>query len=261
MTKPFKANGREIQVTNPNDAIVLMQKGTDYVKKMTELKPLKQLNQLMQQHGITQEDLGFLADLKAKKPEAIAKIVKESGIDLYQFDVEQASGYTPKAPELPQINDALQATLDELEASSPTFNQTIQVVGNQWDEASRTKIAEHPQLLRILDAQIANGTFAKIDSVLQYERAIGRLTGVSDLDAYVMIEKQLQATAKPVQQTNVPPTVKAEETQQQQQQKAEQRKQAAPPRQMQTNTTLPQINPATLSDEDFLRQLNAAGFR
>ena len=41
LTKPFKANGREIQITKPEDMISLMQKGLNYVKNMTELKPLK----------------------------------------------------------------------------------------------------------------------------------------------------------------------------------------------------------------------------
>lgn len=259
MTKPFKANGREIQITKPEDMISLAQKGLNYVKNMTELKPIKQLNALLNQHGITQEDLGLLIELKQKKPEAIAKIVKESGVDIYGLDVDEADKYVPNAPQAPHINEALEATLEELKVSSPVFNQTIQVVGNQWDDSSRNMIAEHPQLLRIIDAQMADGTFAKIDSVVQYERALGRLVGLSDLEAYVEVERRLQ-------QVGSQPTPVVVASQQpvgtsQQQQVNNQRKSAAPPRAVKETVVNQPINSHALSDDEFLKQLASQGLR
>lgn len=262
LTKPFKANGREIQITNPDDMISLMQKGTDYVKKMTELKPLKQLNALLNQHGITQEDLGLLIELKQKKPEAIAKVVKDSGLDVYGLDVDEAEKYVPATPQAPQTNDALEATIEELKLTSPVFQQTIQLVGNQWDEASRSKVAEHPQLLRIIDAQMADGTFAKIDSVVQYERALGRLVGLSDLEAYVEIERRLQQAGSqpaPVVAAAQQPLKPA--VTQQQQQVNNQRKSAAPPRVVKETVVNQPINSPALSDDEFLKQLASQGLR
>ena len=239
--------------------ISLAQKGSNYVKNMTELKPIKQLNALLNQHGITQEDLGLLIGLKQKKPEAIAKIVKEGGVDIYGLDVDEADKYVPNAPQAPHINEALEATLEELKVSSPVFNQTIQVVGNQWDDSSRNMIAEHPQLLRIIDAQMADGTFAKIDSVVQYERALGRLVGLSDLEAYVEVERRLQ-------QVGSQPTPVVVASQQpvgtsKQQQVNNQRKSAAPPRAVKETVVNQPINSPALSDDEFLKQLASQGLR
>lgn len=259
MTKPFKANGREIQITKPEDMISLAQKGLNYVKNMTELKPIKQLNALLNQHGITQEDLGLLIELKQKKPEAIAKIVKESGVDIYGLDVDEADKYVPNAPQAPHVNEALEATLEELKVSSPVFNQTIQVVGNQWDDSSRNKIAEHPQLLRIIDAQMADGTFAKIDSVVQYERALGRLVGLSDLEAYVEVERRLQQVGS--QPTPVVVASQQPVETRQQQQVNNQRKSAAPPRVVKETVVNQPINSPALSDDEFLKQLASQGLR
>lgn len=259
MTRPFKANGREIQITKPEDMISLAQKGLNYVKNMTELKPIKQLNALLNQHGITQEDLGLLIELKQKKPEAIAKIVKESGVDIYGLDVDEADKYVPNAPQAPHINEALEATLEELKVSSPVFNQTIQVVGNQWDDSSRNKIAEHPQLLRIIDAQMADGTFAKIDSVVQYERALGRLVGLSDLEAYVEVERRLQQVGS--QPTPVVVASQQPVETRQQQQVNNQRKSAAPPRVVKETVVNQPINSPALSDDEFLKQLASQGLR
>lgn len=259
MTKPFKANGREIQITKPEDMISLAQKGLNYVKNMTELKPIKQLNALLNQHGITQEDLGLLIELKQKKPEAIAKIVKESGVDIYGLDVDEADKYVPSTPQAPHVNEALEATLEELKVSSPVFNQTIQVVGNQWDDSSRNKIAEHPQLLRIIDAQMADGTFAKIDSVVQYERALGRLVGLSDLEAYVEVERRLQQVGS--QPTPVVVASQQPVETRQQQQVNNQRKSAASPRAVRETVVNQPINSPALSDDEFLKQLASQGLR
>lgn len=259
LTKPFKANGREIQITKPEDMISLMQKGLNYVKNMTELKPLKQLNSLITQHGITQEDLGLLIELKQKKPEAIAKIVKDSGVDVYGLDVDEAESYVPTTPQVPQINEALEATLEDLKSTSPVFNQTIQIVGNQWDDVSRAKVAEHPQLLRILDAQIASGVYAKIDSVVQYEKALGRLAGLTDLEAYVEVERRLQPAGSqpvPVATPSVEPVVTPK-----QQQVNQQRKSAAPPRVVKETVANQPINSPALSDDEFLKQLSSQGLR
>lgn len=262
ITKPFKANGKDFQVLDPNDAISLMQKGTDYVKKMTEIKPLRRIGKLLEENKLSEDDLAYLIDLKNKKPEAIAKLLKDSEVDLYGFDVEQGKDYAPVAPVVNEVDDALQSTLDDLQANSATFNQTIAVVGQQWDVSSRETVAQHPQLLRVLDAQVANGTFAKIDSVMQYERALGRLDGMTDIQAYAEIERRLQAaqpqTPSTVQAPVVIPPVATPQPNVQQQKLAEQRRQAAPPRQTKVESK-PTTNLPAMSDEEFMKHLAQAG--
>lgn len=266
LTTPFKANGRDFHVTNPHDMITLMQKGADYVKKMTEIKPLRRIGKLLEDNQLSEPDLAYLIDLKNKKPEAIAKLLKDSEVDLFEFDLKQAEGYTPTTTA--QVSDeaiSLQSTLEDLQATSGNFTQLVAVVGNQWDAQSREVLAQHPQLLRILDQQIADGTFAKIENVLQYERALGRLDGLSDIQAYTEIERRIQQSnpvpvqVPPTHQTQMTPVQIPQDQQQLQQQKVvEQRKQAAPPRQtkIEVNT---QFNPAALSDEEFITQLKQAG--
>lgn len=262
ITKPFKANGKDFQVLDPNDAISLMQKGTDYVKKMTEIKPLRRIGKLLEENKLSEDDLAYLIDLKNKKPEAIAKLLKDSEVDLYGFDVEQGKDYAPVAPVVNEVDDALQSTLDDLQANSASFSQTIAVVGQQWDVASRETVAQHPQLLRVLDAQVANGTFAKIDSVMQYERALGRLDGMTDIQAYAEIERRLQAaqpqTPPIVQAPVVIPPVTTPQPNVQQQKLAEQRRQAAPPRQTKVESK-PTTNLPAMSDEEFMKHLAQAG--
>ena len=263
LTTPFKANGRDFQVTDPQDMITLMQKGADYVKKMTEIKPLRRMGKLLEDNQISEDDIAFLLDLKAKKPEAIAKLVKESEVDIYGLDSIQTDSYTPQPIVVNEVDSMLQNTLDDLQATSATFTQTLHVVGNQWDDSSRQVISQNPELLRILDRQVADGTFNKIDNVLQYERAMGRLTGVSDIQAYVEIERRMGIGHQAMQPQPTPsPTQQAQSqavAQQQQQQEQKRKQAAAAPRQTQTQNSQTSINVAAMSDDEFMKFMAAQG--
>src|SRR5215207_849386 len=71
--KPFKANGREMSVTSPEEVRTLMQQGANYNKKMQGLKPhLALVKQLEQNNLLSDEKIGFLIDLSKKNPEAMA---------------------------------------------------------------------------------------------------------------------------------------------------------------------------------------------
>ena len=84
---PFKANGKDIQVTSVDEALTLMQMGANYNKKMAALKPNLKVLKLLDTHGLLDEnELNFLIDLKEKNPKAIMKLVKDSGIDPMEMD-------------------------------------------------------------------------------------------------------------------------------------------------------------------------------
>ena len=75
---PFKANGKDIQVTSVDEALTLMQMGANYNKKMAALKPNLKVLKLLDTHGLLDEnELNFLIDLKEKNPKAIMKLVKD----------------------------------------------------------------------------------------------------------------------------------------------------------------------------------------
>ena len=77
ITKPFKANGREITITDPKDVVSLMQRGIDYSRKMEKLKPNLALVKTLEEHGLTdKEKLGYMVDLLNKKPEQLLSWLK-----------------------------------------------------------------------------------------------------------------------------------------------------------------------------------------
>ena len=190
---PIKANGREIQVSSVDDAIQLMQMGANYHKKMAALKPNLSVLKMLEQHGLLdQEKLSYLIDLDKKNPEAIKKLVKDSGIDPLDIDTDKAGNYKPSNYSVDEKAVELDAVLDELKGSQH-YAPLLQTVGKDWDTQSRQVIADTPDLLRTLHSHMASGIFAKIASAVETERAFGRLSGMSDLEAYRAVGDKLNA--------------------------------------------------------------------
>lgn len=204
LTKPFKANGKEIQVSNPQDMITLMQQGANYSKRMAGLKPSLGYLKLLETHDLLNEEkLGFLIDLNNKKPEAIAKLVKDSNIDLYSFNTDAANGYEPKAQVEPYSD--FNATVSELSAEqNDTFSKVMKMVTDS-DAQSQQVIYNNPQVLRVMNEQAANGLFEKITNAIDYERMMGRMVNVPFLQAYQEMEAIFLNKANPQQPSQQPP--------------------------------------------------------
>ncbi len=190
---PFKANGREIQVNSVDDALSLMQMGANYNKKMAGLKPNLKLMKMLENNGLlSEEKIGFLIDLDKKSPEAINKLVKESGINPMDLDAEKASEYKPKIHTVDDREMELDTVLEDIQ-STPTYNRTLAIVSKEWDGKSKQVIADQPQLLKLINDHVERGIYDLISKEVESGRMLGRLTGLSDIEAYRQVGDAIQA--------------------------------------------------------------------
>lgn len=260
LTKPFKANGREFQVTNPNDMIALMQKGLNYSKKMEEIKPNLNLIKTLEQYGLTDESkLSYLIDLHNKKPEAIAKLIKDSEIDLYEFDTEQAEQYVPQNRVVHKSQ--LEEIISEVVEANPEFNSVLNSIYTDWDNQSKQAVINNPSILRIISEQQTNGIYDKIMNIMEYEKAVGRLDGVAYLQAYSEIENRLLGgstegqASQPQQQAQAFTAPRPNQTNNSSNTSEQKRKVASPS----TNTAKPStevIDPLKMSDEELIAYMD-----
>lgn len=193
LLKPFKANGRDIQVGSVDDAVALMQMGANYNKKMAALKPNMKLMKMLENHDLLSEDkLNYLIDLSRKDAGAINKLIKESGIDPLTLDTEKADGYTPKSYKVDEREIELDMVLEQIQHSQ-AYPKTLEVVSKQWDPASRQTVANSPQLLKIINDHVDRGIYDVISAEVERERIFGRLNGMSDIEAYRQVGDSIQA--------------------------------------------------------------------
>lgn len=255
---PFKANGKEMQVTSTEDAIALMQMGANYNKKMAALKPNLKLLKLLENNGLLNEEkLSFLIDLDKKNPDAISKLVKDSGIDPLDMDVNK-SEYKPKTYTVDDREVELDLVLEKLQ-DSPGYNETIQIVSNKWDGPSKQVVAQHPQLLEVINDHVTRGIYGRISAEVERERMFGRLSGLSDIEAYRTVGDAMQArgafndlapakaTPPADQRRPITPKPKAEDPEVRARKLAASSPKAAVP----ASQTDSDFNPLSLSDDEF----------
>lgn len=249
MTKPFKANGREIQVNRAEDMIALMQQGANYSKKMAKLKPNLSAMRQLEQRGLTdKEKLGYLLDLYDKKPEAIAKLVKDADIDLYSFDTQQADDYKPQV--VNEISEVEQV-IDELYESSESFGSVMKDITSTWDAHSKQLVMDKPDVLYALAQHAESGLYQQINDAIDYERMLGRMVHTPYLEAYAAVEARILAANQPqnVPQEFVAPRPTKQETTAQSNDK---KRKAMTPKSG-GNTQVNDFDPLKMSDAEFLK--------
>lgn len=258
---PFKANGRDITVKSAEDAVSLMQMGANYNKKMAALKPNLKLLKMLEKHELLDEaKLSYLIDLDKKNPEAINKLVKDSGLDPMDFDAEKASEYKPKTYTVDERELELDTVLGDLK-DSPSYTRTLEVVGNKWDGASRQVIADTPQLLKVINGHITSGVYDIISQQVEQDRTFGRLDGLTDIEAYRKVGDAIQARGgfdhlgisqgkqTPKGTIVTPPKPKVDSVELRDKKRA-----ASSTKPVAAKSDAKEFNPLSMSDEEFSKQ-------
>jgi len=211
--QPFRANGKDVQVKNADEAITLMQLGANYTKKMQELSPNLKVLKTLEKHELLDETkLNYLIDLSKNDPKAIAKLIKDSNYEPEGFDNEEDNvEYPPTNHQVSEQAVQLEQVLESLE-STPTYDKCIDLVGNQWDAKSKQLLTQEPELIRNLNEQMQAGIFDKVNAEVERVKMFGGLSGVSDFEAYKTVGAQMMQAgtltppqAKPVARTEIKP--------------------------------------------------------
>lgn len=189
--QPLRAAGRDFEVKSVAELRKLAQFGIDYTKKMQALSPNLKLMKMLENNGLLDEGkLSYLIDLDKKNPEAVAKLIQDSGHDALDLDEDKAKGYKPNSYTVDDKQMALDTILQELEGSQG-FQTTIDTVGNKWDTKSKQVVLDNPQMLKDINQHVESGVFQMVQDEIVRQKTLGYLTGVSDFDAYKLVGDKL----------------------------------------------------------------------
>ena len=258
VSEPFKANGVDMQVKDPEDVVRLMQMGANYQKKMAQMKPNLKLIKMLEKNELLDEaKLHNLIDLSKKDPKAIAKLIKESNIDPLDIDTDTPIDYQPTNYSVTDKEYNLDAILDEIK-DTDTFNKTINVLTKEWDANSKSTISDYPEIIGIINTHMSNGVFDKVNAVLQQEKTLGKLAGVPDVDAYRQIAEHMHKNGFLYNEVDVKKeskvSSKSETNSQANADRNKQRKAVAPVKQTTTTKTSSDDNFLGLSDDEFMKK-------
>jgi hypothetical protein len=125
-------------------------------------------------------------------PGAVNKLVKEAGIDPMDIDAEKAGEYQAGNHAVTDAEMDLDEVMNDL-SDSPKVGELITLVTKQLDLDSKKAIKKQPAILRVLDTHMNSGVYDVIMEELDRERTLGRLNGLSTLDAYKQIGDRIDA--------------------------------------------------------------------
>nr|DAW45255.1 MAG TPA: hypothetical protein [Caudoviricetes sp.] len=183
-TYKIKANGLEYDFTI-DEMQKLASKGIDYTKKMQTIAPYRKTIDVIAENGITQDDINLFIDIKKGNKEALATLVKNMNIDVYDLPTEDIA-YTPTQYGKDENMLALQDTISRLR-QEPEFERTHQAFLSM-DENSKLAFVNNPSNLEGLHEDVKNGVY---DAVMPKAMKAAVLDGYRrPLLDYYLIEGQ-----------------------------------------------------------------------
>lgn len=254
---PFKANGKEIKLQNPDDVIRLMQMGANYTKKMQALQPNMKLLKMLENQGLLDEGkLNYLIDIHKGNPAAIQQLVKQSGIDPLEIDTSKDPGYVPGNHSVSDKELQFNNVLNDV-SSTQEGADIIVAIDKQWDDASKQALYNEPEILTHLLNQKQAGVYDQIAGEVERRRILGELANVPFIQAYHIVGQHMQTNnllkgqqpAPTVVETRaavppVNPVVNSDKAR------------AASPTKTAPTSVKQELNPLAMSDEEFMKMAN-----
>jgi hypothetical protein len=275
--KPFKANGKTITLKDASEVRQLMQMGANYTKKLQELAPHRKTLLMLQSNQIDESKLDYLIALDKRDPEAIKKLIKDSGIDPLEIDTSKDSTFKAGTHIISDEDANFKTALDEL-AESDEGKETLVEIEERFDPVSKNELWKSPDILSAIHSQRESGVYALITEEMDRRKVLGQIPqNIPFLQAYKLVGDDLAAAAQggktgsttssgdqggtSTGQAGQPaPVVVATRTAVPKPAATNDDKAAAASTSRGSSSAkLPPPNPLAMSDEDFLKSANLVG--
>lgn len=182
-TYKIRANGQEIELSI-EELKQLASKGVDYTKKTQQLSKHKSNIKAIEDNNISLEDLYQLSDMLKGDKNAIKNFLEKVNFNQEDMYSDESNSYKPNIVQVTELDEVIS---DLKENHSNEYNQLEKLIPT-LDDSSKSRIANDPNILRLLATEISTGEF---DKVMPYVRKDQLLNGMSFLDSYVKNAKAL----------------------------------------------------------------------
>ncbi len=203
MMGPVKVGGKEFKVKSIEDAKKLLGMGFSFSDNMRGVKPLRAVGKTLEDAGIivngvvNEQALTRLIDIQNGDKNALAQLMSEKEIDPLDVETEDIN-YIPTASMATEQSIDIQEIEKEL-VSRGSVDAVVTEL-DKLDSKSKEFFNSDPRNLLMLDDDIASGTYEQLMGSVQYEKSLGRLAGMSDIEAYIQLASSQQQPAQEVPQ-------------------------------------------------------------
>lgn len=266
ITAPFKANGKEIKVNNVDEAIRLMQAGAGFARKLQNLQPhLKTVRMLEDANLLDPNELSYLIDLHQKKPDAIKKLIKDSGIDPLDLNTNDDVTYKPTDRTVSDNDLAFRDVLDTV-SSTDQGKELIGIINSSWDQKAKNALYGEPKLLEVIQSQYENGLYDQIVAEIDRQKLMGTIsanetffTAYKTAGDYLVSQDKLKPAVKDnngLPSGKQPTIIETRTASVKSQVKNDEKARAASPTNSTSRKAASTVNPLSVDDETFMKQFS-----
>lgn len=189
---PLKANGKTIEIQSMDELRQLASMGANFTRKMQDIAPHRKILAMLENNGLLDEaKLSFFIDLDKKNPEALKKLIKDSGVDPLDIDVSSEPAYQAGNHQVTDSEIAFRAVLEDLKSTS-TGQETIAVINSSWDQASKEELWKAPEVMATIQQQRENGIYDTISAEINRQAMLGKIpAGTPFIQAYLSVGNEL----------------------------------------------------------------------
>ena len=187
----FKANGREFKFTQDEMMAQfpkIFGQAMDYTKKTQAMKPWRKTIDAIEQAKLGHEDINLMIDVMKGNKEAIAEVLKRTGVDSLEIDTEN-SKYTPNDYGRDDKALAIKDIVEEISADKE-YDITHRILSKEWDEKSFRDMTNDPELIRLLHVDVKTGMFDKVQPIADKIKVLDR-GNKTDLEYYRLASIEL----------------------------------------------------------------------
>jgi hypothetical protein len=188
----IKDGGIELNITDREQVVRLMQQGLNYAGKTTELAKHRSFVKYAEENDISMDDIQLLRDIKSGDTNAYSALAKKAGIDLYGVTEDQHSNYAPSPV---TVNETVEADpyIDDV-ANEILANQEFTAQFQQWlptmPQEVQKLVTTDSHVLRGVKQDMESGVFAPaMEQAYKYQR----INGMDFNSAYVRAKSEFSS--------------------------------------------------------------------
>ena len=184
-TYKFRANGKDYEFSS--EEIVdqfpkIFGQAMDYTKKMQTIKPWRKTIDAIEEAKLSHDDVNLMIDVLKGDKNAITEVLKRTGTDTLELDMEGDSRYVAKDYGRDDSALAIKDIVEDI-SRDVEYATTHNILSKEWDDKSWATMAENPEMIRLLHADVKSGMYSRLQPLVEKLKVYdgGRK---SDLDYY-----------------------------------------------------------------------------
>lgn len=189
--RKYKANGQDFEFSDEEIFERFGQvfgQSMNYTQKMQQLKPWRKTIDAIEEAELSHDDLNLAIEVLKGDKDAIASILKRTGVDALELSDLENTDYQPRDYGRNDTELDIKDIVDEI-SGDKEYAVTYDVLEKQWDKGSREAFVKQPELIRQLHVDVKSGMFDTISPIASKMKVYDG-GSKSDLDYYKAAAQQ-----------------------------------------------------------------------